>query len=277
MIKVYLSPSNHGVGANRCLRSGCYEDKHTRPMADACAKHLLATGKFEVIVASAGKTMSQRCSEANAWGADLYVPIHTNASSTESTRYLMFMCWQTSGKYRALYNAVEPHFAKIYNGKSMLVQRTDLFEINTPNAMTFYTEMGFHTNSYDCNNFIHNPEPIGKALAHGICDYYGVKTSTNPAASSSKSVDAIAKEVIAGKWGNGQDRKDRLTSAGYNYSAVQAKVNEMLSQPNGKSIDELAREVIRGDWGNGAARKRRLIQAGYDYSAVQTRVNELLE
>lgn len=43
-----------------------------------------------------------------------------------------------------------------------------------------------------------------------------------------KSVDEIAREVIQGKWGNGQDRKNRLTKAGYNYSEVQAKVNSLL-------------------------------------------------
>ena len=38
----------------------------------------------------------------------------------------------------------------------------------------------------------------------------------------------VAKEVIAGKWGVGADRKARLTAAGYDYTAVQAEVNRML-------------------------------------------------
>lgn len=44
-----------------------------------------------------------------------------------------------------------------------------------------------------------------------------------------KSVTEIAKEVIQGKWGNGSARKEALTKAGYDYSAVQKKVNELLS------------------------------------------------
>lgn len=48
-------------------------------------------------------------------------------------------------------------------------------------------------------------------------------------ATATKSIDELAKEVIAGKWGVGADRKDRLTKAGYNYSTVQARVNELLS------------------------------------------------
>lgn len=50
-----------------------------------------------------------------------------------------------------------------------------------------------------------------------------VSTSLNK-----KSVDQVAKEVIEGKWGNGADRKKRLTEAGYNYSEVQKKVNKLL-------------------------------------------------
>lgn len=47
--------------------------------------------------------------------------------------------------------------------------------------------------------------------------------------SNKKSIDEIAKEVIRGDWGNGTDRKNRLTAAGYDYSEVQARVNQMLS------------------------------------------------
>ena len=43
-----------------------------------------------------------------------------------------------------------------------------------------------------------------------------------------KSVDEVAREVIAGKWGNGAKRVYNLTKAGYNYVAVQKRVNEIL-------------------------------------------------
>lgn len=43
-----------------------------------------------------------------------------------------------------------------------------------------------------------------------------------------KSVDDVAKEVIRGLWGNGSDRKKRVIEAGYDYSAVQKRVNELL-------------------------------------------------
>lgn len=49
-----------------------------------------------------------------------------------------------------------------------------------------------------------------------------------------KSVEELAKEVIEGKWGNGQDRVNRLTAAGYNYDEIQNKVNQIISANNEK-------------------------------------------
>lgn len=91
-----------------------------------------------------------------------------------------------------------------------------------------------------------------------------------------KSVTKLAKEVLAGKWGSGDDRKSKLTSAGYDYDAVQAKVNELVGGANTKTVEQLAQEVLDGKWGNGKARKKALTSAGYDYFAVQAKVNEML-
>lgn len=44
-----------------------------------------------------------------------------------------------------------------------------------------------------------------------------------------KSIDTLAREVIRGDWGNGNERKKRLTQAGYDYYAVQRRVNQILS------------------------------------------------
>ena len=51
---------------------------------------------------------------------------------------------------------------------------------------------------------------------------------SKPSAPAKKSEDTIAAEVIAGKWGNGQDRVNRLKQAGYNPATIQAKVNAKL-------------------------------------------------
>ena len=92
-----------------------------------------------------------------------------------------------------------------------------------------------------------------------------------------KSITTVAKEVLAGKWGNGAERKRRLEEAGYNYSDVQKKVNELTSTSNKKSVTEIAKEVIEGKWGNGMKRRTNLRSAGYNPDEVQKKVNELLK
>ena len=87
-----------------------------------------------------------------------------------------------------------------------------------------------------------------------------VRTSTN--------IDELAKAVIRGDYGNGEERKQKL---GNLYNQVQARVNEMLG--NTANIDELAKAVIRGEYGNGEERKQKL---GSLYEQVQARVNEML-
>lgn len=68
-----------------------------------------------------------------------------------------------------------------------------------------------------------------------------------PSFSTIKTVDELAQEVLLGKWGCGDARKTALTTAGYDYTAVQAKVNELIragtEQPQSeadKAIDKLA-------------------------------------
>lgn len=108
---------------------------------------------------------------------------------------------------------------------------------------------------------------------------YGRPKYTGETSKPTQNIDTIAKEVIAGKWGNGEDRKNNLTNAGYNYAEVQNRVNAILNGSGNvgkKSNEEIAREVIRGDWGNGDDRKNRLTASGYDYYTIQSIVNNLI-
>ena len=94
--------------------------------------------------------------------------------------------------------------------------------------------------------------------------------------SDKKSVDELAQEVIDGKWGDGEDRKKKLEDAGYDYNAVQDRVNEILSKDKKKSVTEVAKDVINGKYGNGDERKKKLEAEGYNYDTVQAKVNQLL-
>ena len=63
---------------------------------------------------------------------------------------------------------------------------------------------------------------------NSICSAVSADSLQLVKSTSGKSVDELAREVINGKWGNGATRKKKLTAAGYDYNAVQKRVNEML-------------------------------------------------
>lgn len=60
-----------------------------------------------------------------------------------------------------------------------------------------------------------------------------------------KPISEVAREVIAGKWGNGIDRKNRLHAAGYDYAEVQAEVNRLLNAPKKMSISDNGMKFIQ--------------------------------
>lgn len=101
------------------------------------------------------------------------------------------------------------------------------------------------------------------------CYVYRLANQSTPLPSG-KDLDTLVKETLAGKYGNGDQRKAAL---GNQYEAVMAVINGKATASQ-KSVDELAQEVIQGKHGNGEARKKSL---GSQYDAVQKRVTELLK
>ena len=82
-------------------------------------------------------------------------------------------------------------------------------------------------------------------------------TGDNP---NTKSIDELAREVIAGKWGNGEERKKRINEAGYDYNLVQKRVNELV---NGNSKKYILVNARLGVWCR---------TGGYGFSAPKYKV-----
>lgn len=76
---------------------------------------------------------------------------------------------------------------------------------------------------------LNNSRIVGYGRPKYDAEDSGTSTDNDtPSVTATKTVDELAKEVLDGVWGNGEDRKNALTAAGYDYSAVQSRVNELV-------------------------------------------------
>lgn len=261
---IYLSPSSHGKGVNRGIDEGCYEDEHTRPIAEEAAKLLNATGQFKAVVAKPGTTMTQRCAESDALGADLHVPVHTNAFKDEDVRYLLFMFYADTPDYRKLFDAVRGPLEKAYPGPDAAVfsVRKDLYEITQPAAKTVYCELGFHTNEID-SDFIHNEDLVGRALAEGLAACFGEKLKT-AAKKTEKKTTTTTKKTETKK--EVKTVKIELPQLEYGAKGKPVKTMQRLIIAEGYSCGSAGAD---GDFGDGTLRglkkyqkKKDLVQDG---------------
>lgn len=115
--------------------------------------------------------------------------------------------------------------------------------------------------------------------------YYGGADAPAKEPMTPEEIDKVAKEVLDGKYGNGNERRSKLSLAGYDYNAVQKRVNELVAErEKTNSVDttpkftteEMVQKVINGEYGNGDERKQKLEAEGYDYRKIQNAVNQAL-
>ena len=174
--KIYLSPSDQTN--NKYAAGSTNEEKVCEQIADACEAALKRCG-FEV-KNNKTSSMANRVAESNAWGADLHVPIHTNAHNAKTTGTRIF-CWDATGAGYKASKAVFDVLAPLTPGTSenVTVNKT-LYEIKKPKASSVYVEVDFHDVNSVAKWLINNTKIIGETIAKGICNYYGVKFMEEP-------------------------------------------------------------------------------------------------
>lgn len=88
----------------------------------------------------------------------------------------------------------------------------------------------------------------GRYIRGFISPKYDADGELDPVQKPGKSIETVAREVIAGTWGDGAARKKALEDAGYDYSAVQNRVNEILNgsavKPSGTTPEESATKSV---------------------------------
>lgn len=201
-----------------------------------------------------------------------------------------------TGIWAMLY--ISASHCKDFNG-SWIPQRCGLWVAGYPKAYTGYPDANMpysiapwsvcaiwqFTSSLRLSGFNGNLDGDYAYMDAGAWNKYaGASSSSSSSSSNSSSTaqapdyNALADEVINGKWDNGQERKDRLNVAygSGTYDKVQAIVNKKLQAA--PDYEKLATEVINGKWGNGWNREQALNNAygSGTYEKVQAIVNKRL-
>ena len=171
--RVYLSPSDQR--RNTYAVGNTTEDVQCGRIAEACRIALERSG-VEVLVGQYD-TMANRVVASNKFGADLHVPIHTNAwnGKASGTHIFCYSADQNSAGYKAC-KAVLDVLGPVTPGSPDVVRAYPaLYEVKHPAAPTVYIEIDFHDVPSVAQWIIDNTTLIGETIAKGLCAALGVR------------------------------------------------------------------------------------------------------
>ena len=185
MKKIYLSPSDQT--ANKYAYGDTNEAVQCRRIADALEKALKRCG-FSV-KNNKTSSMQARVKESNDWGADLHVPLHTNAYNGKVNGTRIFT-YNTSGNGYKCAKKIFEYLAPVTPGASESISvYDDLYEVKYTTAPCVYIESEFHDVAIVARWIINHVEDIAEAICKGICAHFGVKyVADEPVAISTCSV-----------------------------------------------------------------------------------------
>ena len=167
-MKIYLSPSSQPY--NKYAVGNTTEQVVCNQIADY-AKNALERNGYEVKKDAEGTSNTAKVNSGNTWGADLYICIHTNAGGTsKGTMGICYPGYSENPYLKSVYLSVANSTPWSDLG---IVERSDLYEINTSKMMCVYMELAFHDKADSAQWILDHQKILGEAIAKGVCDAEG--------------------------------------------------------------------------------------------------------
>lgn len=264
MVKIYIAPSNQV--RNTYAYGGTNESAQCNAIADRIAE-ILKGYDCECRVGKTSQTIQAKAAEANAWGANVYLSIHSNAGGGKGTEV-----WYNPNRNgsKNFADVVYKHISAISPGKDRgMKASTDFLDVNQPKIPCCLCEMEFHDWQDGAKWIVNSHEQIAQTFVNALVEYLEINRKTESYVLYRVQVGAFAVKA------NAENYAKRLKEDGYDAFVVSVG-NSAEAKPVLKSVDEIAREVIAGNWGNGQDRVNRLTAAGYDAAEVQKAVNRII-
>ncbi len=184
-IKIYLdqghNPRDFNTGAEG---NGFYEQDITYDIGVRLARLLENNPEFEVRLSrpteetvrgtSNASSLSSRVREANAWGADVFLSLHTNASTNPNATGAETLVYSRSS--RVAYELAEDILESMTEATGLrsrgVIERPGLYVLKETTMPAVLVEMGFISNPDDAELMVYSPELFARGIYNGILEYY---------------------------------------------------------------------------------------------------------
>lgn len=226
-MKIYLSPSQQNY--NIYAAGNTTEKEQCGRIATHCKAALERCG-FEVKCAEDGMSIGAAVKASNNWGADLHVPIHTNAGGGSGCVVFISKFEDERQKYA---QAVYDEIAAITEADEKYGVRTAGFtEIRDTTAKCIYIEAEFHDNAENAQWIIENVSEIGEAICRGLCKAAGLAYISNRSEADDAKAWAVSEGLIRGYLDGSFGWKDPLTRE--QYAVIEYRKAKKEAEKNGQ-------------------------------------------
>ncbi len=184
-IKIYIdqghNPRDFNTGAEG---NGYFEQDITYDIGVRLYNLFAADPRFEprlsrptedtVLGVSNSSSLTARVREANSWGADVFLSLHTNAATNSSATGSEALIYSNTLEVsRELAEDILEEMTAITGLRNRgVIERPGLYVLRRTNMPAVLVEMGFITNPYDADLMVNSPELFARGIYRGVSEYY---------------------------------------------------------------------------------------------------------
>lgn len=229
--------SGHGAGDPGAVANGYREADLTVEVVNKLAPLLKSYADVTVYPVERNAFQDvQNGSWQVGWNFDYVLEVHFNAGGGTGSEIFVTTRETRTSVEQTILKGME----SFYRNRGVKVK--DFLVINTAKnrgISSALLEVCFIDNKSDVDIYQSKKDEICQSIANGVINGFGLtkgstsQTQPQPTETpATKTIDQLAQEVIAGQWGVNPERQQRLTADGHDATAVQARVNQILSQGN---------------------------------------------
>ncbi len=186
-IKVYIDQGHNPSGFNTGAEgNGFYEQDITYDIGVRLYDYFAGNPEFEprlsrptpetILGTNNSSSLTARVREANLWGADIFISLHTNASNNPEATGTEVLVYRTSGEANELAEDILTELTNITGLRSRgVIARPGLYVLRRTAMPAVLVEMGFISNPRDAELMVYSPNLFALGIYRGVLDYYDLR------------------------------------------------------------------------------------------------------